>query len=288
MKAERIALGTAQFGLDYGINNTRGRIPAGEAHEILKLARLSDIDTLDTAGAYGDSQKTIGDFIRKEGGAFKIISKVPKKYSSVGMELKKTLAELSIDSLYGYLFHDFESYKQNPSALDELKRLNPKTQRIGFSLYKTEELEYLFEQNIYFDIVQFPYSVLDRRFEKYFGELKTRGIEIHTRSVFLQGLLFRKPDELAGKFARAGVKIAGLRKIADKNGIPLHALYLNFALADEKIDRVVVGVDNIGNFKEIIGSLAYYKKVEKIRKELQGFQEDELDMILPTRWVRVN
>ena len=63
MDTDKIALGTVQFGLDYGINNTRGRIPKDEAFLILSKASEAGISVLDTAAAYGQSEEVIGEYI---------------------------------------------------------------------------------------------------------------------------------------------------------------------------------------------------------------------------------
>ena len=54
----KLALGTVQFGMNYGIaNNSKKIFPQKSISEILKLAKLSKITTLDTAIAYGSSEK---------------------------------------------------------------------------------------------------------------------------------------------------------------------------------------------------------------------------------------
>ena len=69
----RIALGTVQFGLHYGITNQRGKVSADDAKAMLLLASNQGTDTLDTAISYGDSEKRLGE-IGTNG--FKIITKL--------------------------------------------------------------------------------------------------------------------------------------------------------------------------------------------------------------------
>lgn len=112
----KLVLGTAQFGLDYGINNKRGKLSKKEVFKILTYAKKNEIETLDTAYGYGDSEKIIGEFIKKNKICFKIISKLPKCNSkTVEYIFLKSLAKLSQDKIYGYLIHDFESFLKNNS-----------------------------------------------------------------------------------------------------------------------------------------------------------------------------
>ena len=70
----RIALGTAQFGMDYGIANTKGQVTRSEVKEIIQLAESRGIDTIDTAIVYGESEACLGDAGVQ---GFKVITKLP-------------------------------------------------------------------------------------------------------------------------------------------------------------------------------------------------------------------
>ena len=74
---KKLVLGSAQFGMDYGINNKRGKVPPEEVHLILEKALERGLETIETAFTYGESEKVIGDFIRKTGCSLKVISKLP-------------------------------------------------------------------------------------------------------------------------------------------------------------------------------------------------------------------
>src|SRR5690606_6759080 len=122
-----------------------------------------------------------------------IISKLPDVNSPKMLDerLKESLSNLNREKLYGYLFHHFKTYKSNPDLLETLysKRDKGVVEKVGFSLYYETELEELLEKDIQFDVLQIPFNIFDHRFRKYFALLKKRGVEIHVRSVFLQGLL---------------------------------------------------------------------------------------------------
>jgi len=283
----KLALGTAQFGIDYGINNDRGKIPFDEVFAILDEALNNGIDTLDTAVAYGDSESIIGNYHKKTGREFKIISKLPKCSAiDVGHHVPSSLNKLNIDRFYGYLIHNFKHYSEDPKIFNALEKLKGqgKIEKIGFSLYYPEELEHIFSHNLKIDIVQLPYNVFDQRFAAYFKKLKEMGVEIHVRSVFLQGLFFKNNGNLNNYFAPIKDKISELRGFSQTSEIPLSLMLLNYALLNENIDKVVVGVDNPGNLEELLGSVKYSDHSKKIMDWLNGFREDDEKIILPFNW----
>jgi aryl-alcohol dehydrogenase-like predicted oxidoreductase len=287
MGKNKIALGTVQFGLDYGISNKKGKIAENEVFQILDESIRSGINVLDTAYAYGESELVIGNFIKKRGNVFKIISKLPECDSKDARNLfESSLEKLGVEGLYGYMFHSFQHFVDNPvimNILEDLK-LEGKIEKIGISLYYPSELEHIIENNIYVDIIQVPYNIFDRRFEPYFPVLKNMGVEIFVRSVFLQGLVFKGPSELDDYFAKIKGKIADIHSLAAELNIPIAALCLNFAILNECVDKVVVGVDSVQNLKEIVSSSVYCDDVKNILKKCYSLREDDENMILPINW----
>jgi aryl-alcohol dehydrogenase-like predicted oxidoreductase len=283
----RLILGTAQFGMDYGINNRRGKIPGDEAFKILDLAFEVGIDTLDTAYLYGDSESVIGKFIKARGLEFKVISKLPKcSAKDVEKILVHSLEKLGIKNFYGYLIHDFPNFIENIEIWDILNKFKSDgiIDKLGFSIYFTRELEYILSSGIKFDLLQVPYNIFDRRFETYFSRLKEMDIEVHVRSIFLQGLVFKDPDELTGFFDRVRWKIKELQLLSMKLEIPIFAICLNFALLNKHIDGVIFGIDNLDNLVEIIGSLDYLDAVSDIYDIFYIFEERDEKLILPINW----
>jgi len=284
----RIVLGTAQFGMNYGINNKRGKIPYSEVVEILKFAFDNGIDTLDTASSYGESEEILGKIIDNSSLEFNIISKLPnvKNEENVESIFYETLERLKQKKIYGYLFHSFETFTNHQYIFDIFQKLkhSKKIGKIGFSLYYPSEIDYLFENNIDFDIVQIPYSIFDQRFENYLPLLKKRDIEIHVRSVFLQGLFFKKPDELNGNFIRIRDKLKTINQISKNMNTPIASICLKFALMNENIDKVVVGVDSIENLKENIRGIKGKKIDDKYFNLLRNMRVEDENIILPFRW----
>ena len=109
----KLALGTAQFGLDYGIANKKGKVAKEEVFKILEYAHSVGIDTLDTAYSYGESEDVIGKFISNSGKSFNVISKMPDlnsdTVSPVNGYFSQTLARLRQKKIYGYLIHKFDN-----------------------------------------------------------------------------------------------------------------------------------------------------------------------------------
>lgn len=284
---QKLALGTAQFGMDYGINNARGKVPANEVLAILNEARKAGVDTLDTAAGYGESEKVLGEYLKQNSSAFKIISKLSNAdIAAAKQNLAVSLDNLGQSSLYGYLIHNFDFYRENPQVWDLLEQAKSQgtVKKIGFSLYYPVELDNIFSQDLAVDLVQLPYNVLDQRFYRYFPELKKRKIEIHIRSVFLQGLLFKKPEELSIHFQKIVGKIKILRDLAVQYRSTITEICLNFVYREELVDKVVVGVDNLANLQEILQAVQPGKIIAPLAGSLKELAEEDEDLIVPMNW----
>jgi len=282
----KLALGTVQFGLDYGINNKLGQTSKSEIEKILDLAFSSGIDCLDTAQAYGDSETILGEIL--DGGKkFNIISKLDSQnIRNVCSSFETSLKNLRVNQLYGFLYHDFNSYKNNVDSIKYLLdyKSEGKINKIGFSLYYPDQLEFLLNENIPVDLIQVPYNIFDRRFELYFEEAKKRDIEIHIRSVFLQGCFFIDPDKLPPFLFKIKNKIVKLRKLSEHNKIPLNSLCLNFANINEYIDKIVIGVDTQDNLRDNVEALNKVEEFNILKNEMLDLQEEDEKIILPFNW----
>ena len=252
----KLILGTVQFGVQYGINSA-GRPSESMVAEILLEAMESGISTLDTSSAYGESEVILGRAM-PESSSFKIVSKYPKGAPSVDNMFRSSLTRLKVDSLYGYLLHHFEVYKDNPRVWEEFKALRGSgiVRRIGFSLYTPDELELLLKNDVDFNLLQIPRNIFDRKFDPYLKELKDRGVEIHVRSTFLQGLFFKDRDTLPDKIKPLGKYLRELDRYADESGMGLSELALNFNSQNEYIDGVLIGVDNVEQLRANVRALS--------------------------------
>ena len=282
----KIAIGTVQFGLKYGINNKTGRISQNEVKQILDFAAFHNILFLDTSPLYGDSEEVIGNCLSETSNKFNIISKLPDCNKSEVEDLFfESLSKLKLKKIYGYLFHHYSGFINQLSNYYELLELkkNGLINKIGFSLYYTSELDYLLENGYHFDIVQFPYSVFDQRFSKYLSILKDKNVEVFVRSIFLQGLAFKDPSELTYPLSKLSNKINSLRQISIKNKTTIADLCLSFVIENNFIDKVVLGVDNIKQLKELV-CVKLSTMDDVLRKELIELKENDEKLILPINW----
>ena len=286
----KIAIGTVQFGLDYGINNKRGILGSKELTDLLSFAHENDINILDTAYNYGNSEKRLGEILDGFKLGFDLISKAPKGTNSENFSkyFDESLERLKIKSFYGYLIHDFTDFEKDKkigNLLNEQKEKS-KVQNIGFSLYYPEQLEKLFEAKISFDLIQIPYNLIDRRFEKYFEELKRNNVEIHIRSVFLQGLFFMNPDELPSRlkpFEELLKKLIILKNVISRN---IENIAINFAYQNKFIDYVVVGVEDQNqlskNMNEVKNNLSD-THLQLLCNELEEIKVP-IELLNPSNW----
>ena len=211
---------------------------------------------MDTSSAYGNSEEILGECTTSEEN-FKIVSKYPMGATSVFEMFNCSLKRLQVDNLYGYLLHHFEVYKNNPKVWDEfiaLKRLG-KVQKIGFSLYAPEELQFILDNKTPFDLIQVPFNILDKKFLPYMKQLHETGVEIHVRSTFLQGLFFKDRNALPEKLQPMKKYLLQLDEFSKKSGLSISEIALNYNLQNPYIDGVLIGVDNVEQLKMNLSSV---------------------------------
>lgn len=285
----RLALGTVQFGLAYGVANQAGRqVSRDEAAAILDLAWSSGMDTLDTAIAYGESEQRLGEIGVER---WQIVSKLPAMPAAcpdVSDWMHKAVADvlkrLGKAHLRGLLLHrPQELLEQNGQALyDALGSLKQcgLVEKVGISIYDPQELDVLMPR-YRFDLVQAPFNVLDRRMitSNWLAMLKQSGTEVHVRSVFLQGLLLMNASNRPPRFKKWDKLWDTWHQwLADSRLSPLQAS-LGFALAQAGIDRVIVGVDTVHQLEGILS--AANAPMPSLPDELNC---EDIDLINPSRW----
>jgi len=275
--ASKIVLGTVQFGCQYGINSA-GRPNDEEVRGILQKAAEAGIAKLDTSSAYGDSESVLGTCIPADAN-FRIISKYPKSDVSVREMFMCSLERLKVKRLYGYLLHHFEVYRNNNAVWDEFIALKNEglVEKIGFSLYTPDELELLLQNDVPFDLLQVPYNIFDRQFEPYFPILKERGVEIHVRSTFLQGLFFMNREALPEKLQPLKPYLLQLDDYAQSMKMSVAEVALNHNLQNPAIDGVLIGVDNQSQLMTNLQSI----REERVALDIQ-IQEKQL--LNPVNW----
>lgn len=259
----KLALGTVQFGLNYGVANTTGRVNADMVDTILRRAQLMGMDTLDTAIAYGDSESVLGSFGVQD---WKVVSKlpaVPEGCPNVAQWVKeqthKSLQRLGLQRIYGLLLHRpsqlLESFGSDIYAALQVLKAEGFVSKVGLSVYRAAELDNLWPK-YQLDLVQAPLNILDRNLvdSGWISRLKEADVEIHTRSAFLQGLLLMSADKRPIQFNRwANIWQEWDSWLLATGLTPLQAC-LRYANSIQEIDRVVVGVDGMAQLNEIIAA----------------------------------
>jgi len=260
-QSRKFVLGSAQFGLNYGISNKSGKTALTEVESILDYAFANDINTIDTASNYGNAETILGKF--NLGKDWKIYSKFPSLKNQLNVEnllnefICKSLDRLKIDNMEGVFFHhpnDLLS-KDSYKIIETLDKCvsDSLINSYGISIYEPKELDFLANYSN-LSLVQAPRNILDRRFSR--DQTKQRftknNIKFFARSVFLQGLLLMDKDLQNKKFPN-------YPKLWDKwntwlkeeNITPLEAC-VSFFFCDTDYDKLVIGVESKKQLQQII------------------------------------
>lgn len=262
--AAKIALGTVQFGLNYGVANTDGQVSAAEASAILDVAFAAGVNTLDTAIAYGDSESALG---AQGVSKWNIVTKLPKMPADIQTseqvrdwvqgQVSASLARLRLTRVHAILLHRPDQIlgSQGGALRDALwgLKMQGMTAKVGVSIYQPQELDAI-TQVFQPDLVQAPLNILDTGFVSsgWAARLKSAGVEIHLRSAFLQGLLLMPEDARPAKFARWAPLWKLWHGWLQENQLtPLQAC-LRYSLSVKEADQVIVGVDTAGQLKQIL------------------------------------
>lgn len=288
MRETKIALGTAQFGLDYGISNTRGRVSQIAVENILRSAHGSGIDTLDTAINYGTSEEVLGIAGVQDWNVVSKLPSIPDNCKDVEAwivdQVLRSIEKLKIKSLYALLLHEPNQVFSEfggllIQALERLK-LDGFIKNIGISIYDPSELDNLYDL-CPIDVLQVPLNILDRRAEDSYmiQRLHKQGCEIHVRSVFLQGLLLMHTETRPEKFDKWNFIWKELDDWLISNNISRLEACLSSALSWPLADKVIVGVTSLAELDEILDATT--KSNLKIPTNLKT---TDLNLITPSLW----
>jgi aryl-alcohol dehydrogenase-like predicted oxidoreductase len=277
----KLALGTVQFGLDYGVTNYNGQVTIGEVKNILDYAKDKSIDTLDTASGYGNSEQVLGAIGVNN---YRIITKTTPLKNGIDGVIKgfyQSLDNLNVEQVDGLLIHNIDDTKDKRFGdlfhkLNELKEERV-IKKIGFSAYTPEQVDFLLE-NFDFDLIQVPFNVFDTRLVEggQLKALKKRNIEIHARSVFLQGVLLSL-DSLSDYFTTWDAQFEQYQELVREKELSLLEYALNFALNTQELDKILVGVDSVDQLTDIVNAF-------KSDVDLKAFKIDDINLLNPNLW----
>lgn len=287
----KLVLGTAQFGLDYGVSNRSGKTLPEEASRMVEHARLNGIDTLDTAISYGDSERVLGEIGVKD---FKIITKLPPYLSDYGhieawasRQVEGSLCRLRVDRIHGLLLHCSEDIAESHGfalirSLQKLKK-DGLVDKVGVSIYDPSELERS-EKHEITDLISAPYNVIDRRVEKsgWLSRILNQGGETYVRSVFLQGLLLMSSPEATVLFPNWERKWKSWELGLKACGVSAQEACLSLPLRNPAICKVVVGAESLRHLDQIILT----SKKLLIEEEFNFMIDNDEGLVNPSRWSR--
>ncbi len=284
--ASKIILGTAQIGMPYGINNRWGKPSIPEAINILENAYEAGVGILDTALVYGEAFQIIGEYHRHHP-EFKVNSKFRK--SEVGNNLVDVvllnLEMMGIRQLECLMFHHFTDSKDH--AFNDMMRWLKSAgfaKKIGISIYTNEEFRRAIEDGTY-DVIQFPFNLLDneRHREALMFLANGSGIELHARSVFLQGLLFMDPENIPEKLIGLKPDLAKIRELASISNIDICSIALGYVKSFPEINNILIGVETLSQLKTNIDCLKY-EIPPQLKRQIGSINVLEKDLLNPVNW----
>ncbi|MFZ5556231.1 MAG: aldo/keto reductase [Pseudomonadota bacterium] len=289
----KIGLGTAQFGLDYGISNSYGKPGLDEVSRILAVAKDAGVRVLDTAHSYGDSESVLG-MCLPPNHDFRIITKslplatervTVSQVQSVRDAFQLSLGRLRQPRVYALLVHHAQDLlaadaERLVEMMQDLKAQGH-IERFGVSVYNKKEIDAILERHRV-DLIQLPLNVLDQRLLESgtLARLRAKGIEVYARSVFLQGLLLMNPDSLAGHFKAAAEPLIKLRAFARKHGRTVLETALQFAADRPEVDCAIVGVLRQRELEEIVAA----SRARSVAEDYSGLALHDDFILNPARW----
>ena len=281
----KLALGTVQFGLDYGISNTQGIVPEQEVKRILDVAHDAGIRLLDTGSVYGNSEELLGRLLSAGHCQFSVVDKVPDIESyhlSISEVVLQSIEKLKVDKLKGILLHNAADL--NDQTFKELESLKSQglVDKIGISVYYPSQTFDLCDRYD-IDLVQCPLNLFDQRFveTECISHLKSKNVEVHARSLFLQGLLLMPRGKLPEHFAPYYDLFDRLKGHCRGHDIDLQTAALTIAHQQQEVDQFVIGVCSAEQLQQVVEA---YNKAAKVKFEIADFSSHEEALISPFLW----
>ena len=287
-------LGAANFGSKYGISNSK-KISKLNSSKLINYFLKKKYNYIDTAEAYRESNSHILQCLKKinlkEKKNINIITKVNYKFKKKNDYLirraKFNLSYFKINRLYGYLLHNlnFDRSKKNLKMINEQFKIIKKkkySKKTGISVYSLKDF-YFFQKNIpEINLVQCPTNIFDRRFlnKKFINFCKKNEIEIHYRSLFLQGLLMTKKIPTSIKSKKIINLLESYKKYLDKNNFSSAEVISKFIqLNFDKNIKWVLGFENLSQTRIFfdIFNKRNSKKFKKIKLDYLYLKKKYID-----------
>ncbi|MGB2401366.1 MAG: aldo/keto reductase [Porticoccaceae bacterium] len=283
----KLAIGTAQFGMNYGVSNPNGVVSLDEITKILEYGKSVGINFIDTAAAYGNAELVLGKVGINDWKCVTKLRPIDSIHSNVEDWVKSqvnlSLEKLKVSHLHGILLHKpSDIIEKNGKAyirsLIKLKELGI-IENIGVSIYSPDELDDV-TKIFWPDIVQVPYNIFDNRINTsgWLDKLKSRDVKVHARSIFLQGLLLMDKNKRPKYFDRWKSPIGRWDELVEGSVDKALRIALSYVMQDERVEKVIVGINSLPQLKELV-------QAEPIEiSSIGGFEISDLELIEPYRW----
>jgi aryl-alcohol dehydrogenase-like predicted oxidoreductase len=253
-----LVVGTAQFGLGYGVSGMNEPVPEREIVQILEHASTRGVQLLDTAPAYGDIEARLARLCR--GLPFEVISKVsavpyglgPAEAAAFALGSAQRSRDRLGGRLRGLLLHRVSDwFGETGSAIREVLLPWAAAERVQLGVSCYDPTEWLaIGANSGLGLVQMPGNAFDQRMSTLPPECFD-GVELHIRSVFLQGLLLLKKGDGACRVPEASAALADWHAFCGENGLSPCAAALGIARSFPRFNSIVVGVDGFKHWREL-------------------------------------
>ena len=291
----KIVIGTANFNSNYGFEKTQ--VSEKNIKKIIIFAKKNGIQTFDTAIDYSIPKNF---FQFKNQRNFKIITKfnIPKTNSKKFIKnfennILHHINYIGINNLEGLLFHNTQDIKNKNfnHLINAIKLLKKKKiiKKFGFSVYNPNEINLIIKK-VKPDIIQAPLNLFDQRIlnQGYLNILKKKKIEIHIRSIFLQGTLVSPINQIIKSKLPFKLlqKISHLEKFCKKNNVTRLEICSDFINKIKKIDKIIIGTKNDSQLKKIVYLFKNQKK-KKLSLNYDQFQELNIKIIDPRKWKKI-
>jgi len=292
----KLGLGTAQFGMPYGISNRLGQTTDEEVARILSLAAEKDIRVIDTAAGYGNSEEAIGRAVESSWPGFRIVTKTPQfrlpaisesEANLVESAFRESLGRLKRPTVYGLLIHYANDLlvPGSDTLWNRMQCLKTSglVEKIGVSVYHPAEADDLIERR-QLDLIQLPLNLLDQRFLKSgcLQKLQRLGVEIHVRSVLLQGLLLMNAHELGDYFNPVKPTLQLFQQFCQERRISRLEAALGFVCHLPQIASIICGVNNSGHLFQLIEAAQHARSID-----FSGFAFEDTRILTPSLWPNV-
>ena len=285
----QLALGTVQFGLNYGVANQTGQVTEQAMQQIFNHAWQHQIHVLDTAHQYGDAEARIGKYYQQHPDQrFQIVTKLT---GNTAQDLQKhfslSLQRLQQRQVHGLLLHHVDDLRQphQQTLWQQLQTFKSQQQvlKIGASVYHPGDVDFLLN-NFDIDIIQVPLNIFDQRLidQGQLTRLQQRNVEIHVRSVFLQGLLLMPLAQAKLKRPPACAALDQFHQFCAQQQITPLAACLQFIQHCPAIAQVVVGAQSLTQLQEI--QTAWQLSQTTTSVDFSWCSQSDLAIIDPSCW----